>query len=58
MHTFLIALGTTTFIFSIYLMIINKTEHLYFEVIGSIIMIVLLRDLKLVLLHRKKLPVV
>ncbi|WP_342257455.1 cation-translocating P-type ATPase [Spiroplasma endosymbiont of Nomada ruficornis] len=45
MHT-LVALGTTTaFIFSIYLMIINKTEHLYFEVSASIIMIVLLGDL-------------
>lgn len=45
MHT-LVALGTTTaFIFSIYLMIINKTDHLYFEVSASIIMIVLLGDL-------------
>lgn len=45
MHT-LVALGTTTaFIFSIYLMIINKTKHLYFEVSASIIMIVLLGDL-------------
>lgn len=45
MHT-LVTLGTTTaFIFSIYLMIINKTEHLYFEVSASIIMIVLLGDL-------------
>lgn len=45
MHT-LVALGTTTaFIFSIYLMIVNKTDHLFFEVSASIIMIVLLGDL-------------
>lgn len=53
MHT-LVALGTTTaFIFSIYLMIINKTEHLYFEVSASIIMIVLLGDFISALAQKK-----
>jgi len=42
----LIAFGTNTaFCFSIYLMIVNQTEHLFFEVSASIIMIVLLGDL-------------
>ncbi|WP_342277184.1 cation-translocating P-type ATPase [Spiroplasma endosymbiont of Nebria brevicollis] len=45
MHT-LVALGTTTaFIFSIYLMAIKDTTHLFFEVSASIVMIVLLGDL-------------
>ncbi len=53
MHT-LVALGTTTaFIFSIYLMIINKTEHLYFEVSAAIIMIVLLGDFISALAQKK-----
>lgn len=45
MHT-LIALSTNfAFIFSIYLMVINDTFHLFFEVSASIVMIVLLGDL-------------
>lgn len=53
MHT-LIALGTTTaFIFSIYLIAINDTAHLFFEVSASIIMIVLLGDLISAIVQKK-----
>ncbi|WP_375318029.1 heavy metal translocating P-type ATPase [Spiroplasma endosymbiont of Virgichneumon dumeticola] len=53
MHT-LVALGTTAaFIFSIYLMAINDTVHLFFEVSASIVMIVLLGDLISAIVQKK-----
>lgn len=53
MYTLIAFATIVAYVFSIYLMVVNKVDHLYFEVSASIIMIVLLGDYISALVQKK-----